>query len=453
MIERIDKDKNFYKKLISLASPIALQNFISSSLNMVDNVMIGRLGETHLASVGLANQFFFLFVLLLFGLNSGASIFLSQFWGKKDILNIRKILGIALIVGGFLSFLFGSSAFFIPKFIMSIFSQDSNVVNLGSQYLKIVSLSYFFTTISFAYGFASRSIGEPKLPMVVSAISLGCNTILNYLLIFGNFGFPQLGIKGAALATLISRTLEMLLTLKIIYGKKGVLAGRINEMFNLSKNFIVKFFKTSIPVILNEGFWSLGMTMYSIAYGRIGTEAFAAVQITLTIQNLFMVISIGMGNASSVMIGNKIGANEEKEAISYAKKFSILGPSIGLVMGIILILLSPFILKLFSVNNVVHQNASRILIIMGIFMAIRVFNIILVVGILRGGGDTKFSLFLETGSVWLVGVPLAFLGALVWRLPVYWVFTLVSLEELVKATIGIPRIISKKWVRNVVEYM
>lgn len=453
MIKQLFNDKGFYKLMLAIALPIALQNLISSSLNLVDTVMIGGLGETEIASVALANQVFFLFVLILFGVNSGSTIFIAQFWGKKDIVNIRRVLGIALISGGVVSLVFFVGAFFAPEFILKIFTTDAEVIRLGSGYLRIVSLSYLATTISLAYGFACRSIGKAKIPMMVSAISLAANTILNYILIFGNFGFAPMGVNGAAIATLVSRLVELLLILVLIYTKVDVLSAKVREMTDLSLDFVKKFFKTTMPVILNEGFWALGMTVYSVAYARIGTEAIAAVQISSTVQNLFMVVAFGLANSCTVMLGNKIGANEEEEAIAYANRFAVLGPAIGILLGMLLYLLSPLVLSLFSISSQAHHQAVNILTVMAIVISIKIFNAIMIVGILRSGGDTKFSLFLEMGSVWLVGVPLAFIGALWLKLPVYLVVAMVSFEELVKAVIGIIRLLSKKWVRNVIEQM
>jgi putative MATE family efflux protein len=445
------KDKAFTKTLISIALPIVIQNFISSSLNMVDTMMIGRIGETEIASVGLANQYFFLFMLLLFGTNSGSAIFIAQFWGKQDIKNIRRVLGICLITGGTGALIFTAGALTVPDIILSIFSEDIKVIELGSKYLKIVGFSYIITCISFAFGFASRSIGQAKLPMLVSIIALGCNTLLNYLLIFGNFGFPKMGIEGAALATLISRIIEMVMLLAIIYNSKGVLAGKLYQMLDLSKEFVIKVFKTTLPVIINEFFWALGMTVYSIAYARIGTSAIAAVNISNTIQNLFLVISFGLANACAVMIGNKIGAKEEEVGIEYAKRFSILVPLIGIIMGVILYIFSPVILSLFKITPEGYDYCIKILVVLSICMPIRMLNSTVIVGILRSGGDTKYSLCLEMGTIWLVGVPLAFLGAFIWKLPVYWVVALVSIEQLVKSLIGIPRVYSRKWLKNVVD--
>jgi putative MATE family efflux protein len=439
--------------MLIIAFPIALQNLIMSFLNMIDTVMIGKLGEIEIAAVGLANQFFFLFILIVFGVNSGASIFISQFWGKKDVVNIRKVLGISLLLGGLVSLVFAGTAFFLSKEILRIFSKDIQVIALGSDYLSIVCLSYLPTACSFAYSFSLRSIGKANTPMVVSSISLIANTILNYLFIFGNLGFPAMGVKGAAWATLIARVLELIIFVGVVYYRKEALAAKINEIFNISMDFLWKFLNTTIPVILNETFWALGTVMYIIAYARISTEAIASVQIANTIQHVFMIVAFGLGNACAIMIGNKIGANEKLQAIAYAKKFVVLSIAVGMILGILLFISIPFILNLFNVSSIVYENTVKVLTVLSFFLSLRVLNGVIIIGILRGGGDTKFSLVLDVGSVWLVGVPLAFLGAHVWKFPVYWVVALVSIEEMVKLIFGLWRVRSKKWVSNVIEHM
>ena len=450
MIKSITEEKKFYKSILTIALPIAMQNLISNSLNMVDTMMIGKLGVTEIAAVGLANQFFFFFALILFGINSGAGIFIAQFWGREDVKNIRRMLGLCLITGILVAILFTIGGFFIPAHILRLFLKNNDVIKLGSNYLKIVCFSYILTTISFAYAFACRSIGKAKIPMYVSIIALLSNTLLNYVLIFGNFGFPKMGVEGAALATLLARGIELVLILGIIYKNNGVLAARMHELTDLSMAFIIRYFKTATPVILNEGFWALGMVMYSAAYAKIGKTELASAQIANTIQGIFLVVSMGIANATAIMIGNKIGAKEEKIGITYAKRFSIIAPLAGVIMGVSLFLTSPLILCFFNLGAKAYNDTRGILIVMSIYMAIKVFNTTMIVGILRSGGDTKFALFLEVGSVWLVGVPLAFMGSLVWKLPIYYVVAVVSLEEIVKVSIGIPRIISKKWMRNVV---
>ena len=451
------EDKSFYKKLLTIAFPIAMQNLISSSLNMVDNLMIGSMGGSPLAAVGFANQLYFLFNLFVFGASSGCAIFIAQFWGKKDIKNIRKTLGMMISLGVIVSFLFTACAMLFPEFVMERFSRDPEVINYGVQYLRIIGLSYTVTSVSFSFGFSCRSIGEAKVPMYVSAIALGINTILNYALIFGNFGAPAMGVQGAAIATVIARCVELVLMLVFVYGRRNALAGNFKELFTFDKTFFKKIMKTASPVIVNEVFWSLGITLYMVAYGKVGgtpqecTQAAAAVQISNTIQNMFTVVNFGLGNACAVMIGNKLGSNKKAEADRDAQRFAIIGPLCGLIVGIILIAFAPLILSFTSLEPLAIENARRILIIMGVLMPIKTFNILMIVGILRSGGDTYYGLFMELGSVWGVGVPMAFLGALTFGLPIYLVFALVNIEEIFKFIVGVPRLLSKKWIRNLVD--
>ncbi len=450
------KNKKFLKAMFAIALPITLQNLVASSVNMLDTLMITSLGEASLAAVGLANQVFFFYAVTIFGVATGSSIFLAQFWGKKDTKNIARIMGISLAIVSVLGIIFTIAALFIPEFIMKIFSNDSEVISLGVDYLKIVSLTYIITGISFTYAVASRSIGQAKMPMVVSIISFFTNLIFNYILIFGKFGFPQLGVKGAAYGTLVARALEILLILYAIYSKKknNPLAHSLRSMTDWTKDFIKKYFKTASPVILNEAFWSLGTVLYSLAYAKIGTEAAAAVQILNTVQNIFMVLSRGLANACTVMVGNKIGADEEDEAIIYANNFMVLSATLGLALGMLLFVSKDLVLIFFRNLTPSMYNTSRnLLIVLALSFFIRTFNGTLIVGVLRGGGDTKFSMLLEMGSVWLIGVPLAFLGALVFKFPVYYVYLMVSLEEIVKASIGLIRVKSNKWVTNVVHDM
>lgn len=453
-MELVLKDKDFYKKLTNIALPITLQNLIMSSVNMVDTLMITQLGDANIAAVGLANQVFFFFSLILFGVNSGSSIFVAQFWGKKDVKNIRRILGLALLICGTISIIFTIGALFVPELLMRIFTDEKDVVEIGVQYLRVIAISYLATAVSFTFNTALRSVGQAKVPMFVSMVALVINTVFNYFLIFGKFGFPEMGAAGAALATLIARVVEMILILYITYNTRNALAAKLHELIDISKDFVVKYFKTAAPVIINEFFWSLGTVMYSVAYARIGKEATSAVQIANTIQNIFLVLSRGMSNACAVMIGNEIGAGNKEKSIAYARTFIIIGPALGIILGVILFTSTPLIMTLFNnVSAQVYDYTTKILMVISITMSTKIINGLLVVGIFRSGGDTRFSMFLEMGSVWLVGVPMAFFGALVLKVPVYWVLALVSLEEVVKAAIGIPRLLSNKWVRNVVEHM
>jgi len=436
--------------MLKLALPIALQNFMLSSLNLVDNIIIGGLGATAIASVGLANQYFFLLNLVLFGTVSGSTIFTAQYWGKKDIKNIKKVLGLCLITAIIISSLFMLGGLFFSREIISFFSRDPKVIAMGSGYLRIIVFSYVITAITFSYSFTLRSMGYIKLPMLVSVTALGINTFLNFTLVYGAFGFNGIGVMGSAVATLIARIIELALMLSLVYIKKYPVAATLRELTDIKLRFVKKFFKVCTPVILNESIWALGVTIYAAIYAHMGTEVIAATNIVATIDRLAMVIFFGFGNAAAIMIGNKIGEKQEEEAYLYAKRFIIINPLMGVIMGVFIYLGAPFILSAYNVSPVVHNYSREILHVLAFFLWVKVFNYTNVVGILRSGGDTKFCLILDVGVMWLVGVPLVFLAGMVWHLPIEKVYYFVFAEEIVKFIIGLPRIASKKWINNLV---
>lgn len=450
MREILKKDKEFYKKVVIIALPIIIQNFIGSSLNIVDTVMIGKLGEKEIAAVGIGNQYFFLFNILIMGMFSGIAIYTSQYWGKRDIKSIRKILGLGLVFALIIGMVFTIVARIAPSFIISIFNTDPEVITLGADYLVIVCLSYIFTAVTFHYATASRCIEKTSVPMIVSGIALLVNTFFNWVLIFGNLGAPALGVKGAAIATLMARVLETFLLIGYIYWSNGVLAAKINELFSFDKSFVKMISLTMVPVLLNEACWGLGSVMYNVIYGRIGTQAIASVQIATTVNNLFMVVIFGIGSATLVMVGNEIGKGNNENGYNYAKKSIILGCLVGVILSIGIILFSGTIVGVFDVSNEVKVWAKDILLVIACVMVIRIYNIIIIVGVLRGGGDTKVSLYIEAFTMWFIGVPLAFIGAFVLGLPVYMVYALCTAEEIVKFIFCFRRFKSRKWINNLV---
>ena len=444
----IFNDKNFYKKAIKLATPMIIQNLILSSLNLVDNIIIGGLSETAIAAVGLANQYFFILNLVLFGIVSGSSIFTAQFWGNKDIKNIRRVLGISVMTGMIMAFLFMMGGILFPKQILSIFSNDPKVIAMGAKYLRIIVFSYILTSITFSYSFALRSTGHVSVPLLVSLIALGLNTFLNYTLVYGAFFFPRLGITGSAIGTLIARTVEVSLLLTLVYISKNPIAASLKEMTDLPKKFVKKFFKITLPVILNETVWALGVSLYSLVYAQMGTDIIASTTISSTVERIIWVIFMGMGNACAIMIGNKIGEGKEDKIFTYAKKFIVIIPALAMIMGVIVYFISPLFLMPYDVSSTVRSYARKNLIVFSFFLWLRAFNFTAIIGIFRSGGDTTFSLLIDLGGVWLVGVPMAFICGLVLHLPIYYVYALVSFEEVFKFIFGLPRILSKKWINN-----
>lgn len=442
------KDKEFFSIMLKIAIPITLQNLILSALNMVDTLMVGRLGEAAIAGVGLGNQYFFVLNLLLFGIVSGTSIYTAQYWGNKDLKGIHRVMGISLFSAGFASIAFMLFGILMPEQILSIFSKDQQVISLGTDYLKVVAISYPMTAVTFAYVFTLRGTGEVKLPMYASIIAFLSNTILNYLLIYGKFGFPMMGVAGAAAATVFARIIEMAIILSVTYYKKLPAASKWGELTDIKFDFIKRFFNVTIPVILNETMWGLGVTLYAIAYARMGTAAFASTNISGTVERVAWVFLMGIGNSCAVMIGNRIGEDDKEMAYEYAKRFLIMGVVVAVVMGMIILSTAHWILMPFKVSDIVRTYSYNNLIVFVSFLLVKCCNYIIVIGILRSGGDTRFCMFLDIAGVWLVGVPLAFIGALYFKLPIYYVYALVSLEEVLKIFFAVPRVLSKKWINN-----
>ena len=443
-------DKTFYYKLITLAIPVIMQNLITSSLAMVDSVMVGKLGNEPVAAVGIANQYGLLVFLIYAAVHSGAGIFIAQFWGKKDQENIGRVVNVGAALAAGVSLIFSFAGILFPARIVGIFNTNPLVIELGSDFLKIFSFSFVFASVSFGISVNLRSIGKSAMPMVISGIALGINTLLNVVLIFGMWGFPAMGVKGSATATLISRVIEMGIFLVVSWRYYDMLRIRIKVLRTVTSELFKRVIATMIPVILNEICWGLGFAVYSVAYGRISTEAFAAVQITNNITNLFLVAGFGMASASAIMVGHVIGAGEEHKAKEYAWKFVRLCLLGGVVLGAALYFIAPAVANLFEVTADVLRTAIIILNINAFIIPIRLTNIVSIVGILRGGGDAGFAFKAEGLTMWLIGVPLAFIGAFVLKLDVQWVVLLVMAEELAKMAASVIRLKSDKWIKNVV---
>ncbi len=443
-------DKEYYPRLYKVAIPIVLQQFIMSSLNMVGVVMIGQLGAVPVAAVGLANQIFFLLNLMLFGIYTGSAMFTAQLWGSRDIPNIRKVLGLALTLGLGAATLFLVIAEIFPAAVLSIYSKDPAVVALGSVYLRILGISFVPYAISFCYAIVLRSTGDVRTPLVVTFTALSLNTVLSYLLIFGKLGLPALGVVGAGIAVLVSRLVELLLILLLTYRKDSPSAAKLGELFSYNLEFARRVLKPVLPVVANEILWSLGITAYSVAYARISTDFIAAMNIVASIDQMALVLFAGIGHATAILVGNRIGAGDEGNAFRYAARSEALGMLGGVGIGALVIVSSNLILTLYKVPPEVIEYAHKALIILGLLLWLRASNLIMFIGIFRSGGDTRFALIVDGLIIWVVGVPLAFAGAFVFHLPVYWVYLLVMAEEVTKWVLGAYRFFSRKWIHNLV---
>ncbi|MDA3899134.1 MAG: MATE family efflux transporter [Spirochaetes bacterium] len=445
------KDEFFLPRMLALATPILLQNLLSSSLNFIDVFMIGRLGEVSVAAVGSANQFFFIYLMLVFGLASGSAIFTAQYWGRKDIVNIRAIMGIGLTLTMGISFLFTSGTLVFPELIISLFSNDSAVVKLGGDYLRIISLSFLVMSLSISFSVVLRSTENVLYPMAASITGILLNTGLNYLLIFGHFGFPRLGVVGAAYATLISRCVEMIIVVSLTYLRQLPAAADLTDLFRFTSVQVKRYLGKAMPVVLQSVGWAGGYSVYTMIYGHISTESLAAFSIAGSVERICLIFFTGVGSACSIMVGNRIGAGEEERARDYAANFLFIGILISIVISITLFLLRHIIVGIYNLSDLSQVYMLGILMVMSAIMWAKACNIIFHMGIFKAGGDTLFSMFVDVGGVWLIGVPIALVAGFYFKLPVHLIVACLTIEELVKVSVGFKRFLSGHWLNNLVD--
>ncbi len=442
-------NKRFWKKVLIIGLPVSIQNLINTTVNMVDTFMIGSLGDDYVSAVGLASKVFFVMNLLIFGIVSGSSVLLSQYYGKRDDENLNKTFGFMMLLSLLGSLVFFIIAMAIPDSLMRIFTTSDTLIEIGAPYLRIVSISYIFTAFSMAASAMLRCINKTKAPMIFSSISVLVNVLFNYLFIFGKLGITPMQANGAAVGTIIARVVEFIsILLYLLFAKRDVKLN-IKEMINIDKETIKKNFRFALPVIINELGWGLGTTLYSVVYGHMSNDVVAAMTIATALEDLVWALLFGVSTACSVIVGNQLGANDLKGAEVTAKKLLIFGLILSALLGgIMLALIEPYIM-LYNASDVVMTYIRRVCIAYAILMPARTFNLIMIVGILRSGGDTLFCMIMELSCLWGVGLLSGTIGAFVFNLDVLFVYLLFESEQIIKIIIGFFRYKQKKWVRNI----
>ena len=445
------RNRELFSMMGKVALPIALQSLIGSSLSFIDNLMVGSLGELELNAVGVSVQVFFIYWMLLFGFTGGMGTFISQFYGVMDFKNIRKTTGFALSAAAGVSLLFFVAGFFFPEYILRIFTKYPEVIEAGVGYVRICSFTFLFLAVTQPFTVALRATQQSALPLAASVIAFATNTFLNWVFIFGKLGAPALGVEGAALATAIARLLEMLIILFEVFVLKNKIAGHFREFFSYSKELAARIIRNALPTTANETLWGIGTSMYVAAFARIGISEGAAVQACNTINNMFALAAFSIGDAVLILVGQKLGEGKTELAYSMSRKMIRMGLIAGVLFGAGVIIAGEPLLGLFSFSEQGAAYAFRILIVYGATMWLTLYNAIHVTGTLRCGGDTKFAMITETGTVWLIGVPLAFITSLYLHMPIYLAVLAVKIEEVVKAIFLTRRYYSRKWLKTVIK--
>ncbi|ERJ13760.1 MATE family efflux transporter [Haloplasma contractile] len=462
---RYKHNRDFYRSLLKLAIPMGLSALLQALLNMTDTLMITKLSVEAIAAVGTANKLFFLLMLSLFGVYSGLGAFISQFWGKEDLKQLQTVYFIALIVGLAISFVFSIIAIFLPEQFVNFFVDDSEVIKLGGQYLRIIGFSYLVSSFIFGFEMVSRSTENAILPTIIAIIGIVFNIGLNFLFIFGNesLGIRALGVQGAALGTLIARSIQLLCYITYILITKDRVLWIKRSSINIEKTLVKKLISKAAPVLANEFIWSLGITFTFMAYGRLGVNAIASVQLFDTLFSLLTVFTWGIANSSTVMLGKALGEKNIEKARWYSKLFIFTAIIMGIVTSILILASIPLIDYVYNTSNffktlssgdvenfeIVITNLKRLLFTVSFYMPFKLLAAVFIVGILRSGGDTVFALFTEFFGLWVYAVPIAFVLVKVTN-NIGVVFMFVTFEEVIKDVICLIRYKSGKYIHNLV---
>ena len=456
MFKKYFGDMGFWRIALKLAFPVAMQNLLTSSFILVDTIMVGQLGDLSLSAVGMAGQFGWFLNMITFGMCSGAAVFISQYWGAKDTAGIRRTYGIAVVSVCLISALFFVIGLLFPEGVVRIFNREPDVVEAGAAYLRIACWSYLATGVNMVFCIVLRSTENVKLPMYVSLVTTVLNAFMDYGLIFGAFGMPEMGIRGAALATVISAWAGPVLILAVSAIQRNMLISPIKELFGFNKRSIAEYYAKATPVIINETLWGFGTLLFSVIFANLGYQYYAAVTIFRTFENIAFVFFIGLCNASSIMVGKNVGAGHIKRAVEDSRRFVLFVSLCSVLTGVLIIIFRFQLASVFNLSGSITPETLKLtaslLLVYGIELPVRNLPYILIVGTFRPGGDTKIGMKLDLLSLWLCSVPLTTLAAFVFKLPFIAVFAIMyAAEDYLKAILCVRYYFTYNWLRPVTD--
>lgn len=443
-----EKDREFYRRIYQLVTPIVIQNLLSAAVGSADVVMLNYVGQSAISAVSLATQYTNILFMFYYGLGTGATMLCAQYYGKGEYEPIRVIQGFALRISLIASIVFALAALFKPELMMLVFTRDQELISLGAVYLRYMSITYLCWGILEIYLAVLRSIGEVKISMILNVLAFILNIILNAVFIFGLFGAPKMGVAGVALATMLSRIVQLIGCFVVSLRQKEIKL-KFRYMFKKNKLLMQDFIKLSLPALGNDIVWGLAFSMYSVIMGHMGSDVVAANSLVTVVRNFGSTFCFGIGSGGTILLGNIIGRNEMEEAKECASRVLKLAIAAGAFGGMIVLLVSPLVLEFATLTETAHRYLKYMLLINSYYIMGGAVNATLIAGVFRAGGDSRFGFICDTIDMWVYAVPLGFIAAFVLKLPVMVVYFLLCTDEFVKWPWVFKHYRSMKWLKNI----
>ncbi|MCQ2241641.1 MATE family efflux transporter [Treponema sp.] len=451
-------DSGFYKKIFALALPIALQSLISIGVNMLDTIMVGSLGESALSATSLANSFISIYHILCMGLGMGASVLVSRYWGMKKAGEepekadraLKQTVSLVIRITVAIALIFALVTLFMPSRLMTMYTQDEEIIRLGKIYFDYSVVTYFFLGLSLVITIVLRSVGQVKLPLYISIGAFFVNLGANYILIFGKFGAPRMEVAGAALGTLISRLFEasVILVYLFIYDKN--IRFRIKDLFMKTSTLISEYIRISIPVLISDAILAFGNNSVAMVIGHLGAAFVAANAITSVTQQLSSVMIQGVCQAGAIVTGQTLGTGDKEKTMEQGWLFLGLGFALGAVSAVFILLVSnPIIATYKNVSEETVVIARQLMVSISLIVLFQATNSIMTKGVLRGGGDTKMLMLADNVFLWILSIPLGLLAGFVLHLPAFWIYVCLKSDQIVKTFWCVIRLRSRKWIKRI----
>lgn len=440
-----ERKRSLRKEIVRLALPIALQQFMTALVGACDAIMLGKLSQDAMSAVSLATQVTFVFNLFMFAFMAGENMFVAQYYGKGDYTGISQVFSLVTKICGCIAVVFLAGTLFFPEQLMRILTNEETLIVLGSEYLRVIGISYVFSGIAQTFLAIMKNCGAVNMSTLINGVMVILNIVLNAVFIFGLSGFPKMGIKGAALATVLATVVQFLWSV-------GYVLCRIRAVkFSLrscEKKLFGRFWQKAVPLLINNLAWGIGFSMYSVIMGHLGTDAVAANGIANISKNLVVCFCLGLGNAGSIIVGNRLGADRLKEAKEAGGTLTRTAIIAGIVSGLVLIALSPFITKMVDLTPTARGYLQKMLLICSYYIAGKSVNCMTIGGIFAAGGDSKFGMLCDSVTLWCITVPLGCICAFILKLPVMVVYFVLNLDEIIKLPVVYKHYKKYKWIKN-----